>query len=147
MAMAPYLPGGFAVTNRMHGIAALCALVLSSGAGAGAHTVAECFEGSDFIANAALARDNGIDYNGYIHPGQRLRIANRHIVPERLSEVLEIGCADGATESVCRYQWGSRGWCFAISSSQRAPRRISAGTEANGQSSRWRAFGSAWLAS
>lgn len=66
MAMAPYLPGGFAVTNRMHGIAALCALVLSSGAGAGAHTVAECFEGSDFIANAALARDNGMSRSAFL---------------------------------------------------------------------------------
>ncbi|OGT20060.1 MAG: hypothetical protein A2V90_00530 [Gammaproteobacteria bacterium RBG_16_57_12] len=33
-----------------------------------------------------LARENGIDYHGYIHPGQRLRLTNRHIVPERLSE-------------------------------------------------------------
>ncbi len=33
-----------------------------------------------------LARENGIDYNGYVYPGQRLRITNRHIVPERLSD-------------------------------------------------------------
>jgi hypothetical protein len=64
--MAPDLPGGFAVTNRMHGIAVLCALVLSSGATAGAHTVAECFEGSDFIANAALARDNGMSRRAFL---------------------------------------------------------------------------------
>jgi len=66
MAMAPCLRGGFAVTNRMHGIAVLCALVLSSGAAAGAHTVAECFEGSDFIANAALARDNGMSRSAFL---------------------------------------------------------------------------------
>ncbi|KAF0190841.1 MAG: hypothetical protein FD165_2399 [Gammaproteobacteria bacterium] len=33
-----------------------------------------------------LARENGIDYHGYVYPGQRLRITNRHIVPERLSD-------------------------------------------------------------
>ncbi len=38
----------------------------------------------------ALARDNGIAYHDYIHPGQRLRIVNRHIVPERLDEGLLI---------------------------------------------------------
>lgn len=31
-----------------------------------------------------LAHDNGIPLNGYIHPGRRLYIDNRHIVPEGL---------------------------------------------------------------
>ena len=31
-----------------------------------------------------IARLNGIRYEGYIYPGQRLRIDNRHIVPETL---------------------------------------------------------------
>jgi L,D-transpeptidase ErfK/SrfK len=30
----------------------------------------------------AIAQSNGIDYNGLIYPGQRLKIDNRHIVPE-----------------------------------------------------------------
>jgi hypothetical protein len=33
---------------------------LSLGAAASSHTIAECFEGSDFVANAALARDHGM---------------------------------------------------------------------------------------
>lgn len=32
----------------------------------------------------AIAQDNGINYNGLIHPGQRLVIDNRHIVPGTL---------------------------------------------------------------
>ncbi len=35
-------------------------MTASVGTAASTHTVAECFEGSDFIANAALARDNGM---------------------------------------------------------------------------------------
>ena len=31
-----------------------------------------------------IARRNGIKYEGYIHPGQRLQIDNRHIVPQAL---------------------------------------------------------------
>jgi hypothetical protein len=40
--------------------AALAAVVASFAAAASNLTVAECFEGSDFIANAALARENGM---------------------------------------------------------------------------------------
>lgn len=41
--------------------ALLVALALNTApAQAGPHTIAECFEGSDFIANAALARENGM---------------------------------------------------------------------------------------
>jgi hypothetical protein len=45
---------------RWRCIAAAALLTASLGAGASTHTIAECFEGSDFIANAALARDNGM---------------------------------------------------------------------------------------
>jgi L,D-transpeptidase ErfK/SrfK len=34
----------------------------------------------------AIAQDNGIDYKKPIHPGQRLKIDNRHIVPENLMD-------------------------------------------------------------
>ncbi len=44
---------GFAVLMVVAGWA-------STGAGAGEITVDECFEGSDFVANAARARDNGM---------------------------------------------------------------------------------------
>ncbi len=46
-------------------VAAAVALA-SAGAVAGALTVQECFEGSDFIANAARARDNGISRQAFI---------------------------------------------------------------------------------
>ena len=45
---------------RMHVVAALVAAWGSLAASASALSVAECFEGSDFIANAALARENGM---------------------------------------------------------------------------------------
>lgn len=48
------------MTDRWRWIAAAALVTASVGAAASTHTVAECFEGSDFIANAALARDNGM---------------------------------------------------------------------------------------
>jgi hypothetical protein len=39
---------------------------MSLGAAASAHSVAECFEGSDFVANAALARDNGMSRAAFL---------------------------------------------------------------------------------
>jgi hypothetical protein len=44
----------------VRGIAGVLAVLLATNASASLHTVAECFEGSDFIANAALARENGV---------------------------------------------------------------------------------------
>lgn len=38
------------------------------------------------MAPPALARMNGIPYSAMLHPGQLLRIDNRHVVPERLAE-------------------------------------------------------------
>jgi len=35
--------------------------------GASTLTVTECFEGSDFIANAALARENGMTREAFLH--------------------------------------------------------------------------------
>jgi len=46
--------------KRMHGVAALLAACTCLAASASALSMAECFEGSDFIANAALARENGV---------------------------------------------------------------------------------------
>jgi hypothetical protein len=46
---------------------AAVAMAGSVGAGASALTVAECFEGSDFIANAALARENGMSRADFLH--------------------------------------------------------------------------------
>ena len=46
--------------------AAAAAACLVSGAGASNLSVAECFEGSDFIANAALARENGISRSAFL---------------------------------------------------------------------------------
>ena len=47
--------------KRMHrALALLAALVACLPAAASKLTMAECFEGSDFIANAALARENGM---------------------------------------------------------------------------------------
>ncbi len=42
------------------GAVAAAAMAGALGAGASALTVTECFEGSDFIANAARARENGV---------------------------------------------------------------------------------------
>lgn len=46
--------------KRMHGVAAIVAACTCLAASASALSMAECFEGSDFIANAALARENGM---------------------------------------------------------------------------------------
>lgn len=67
MTVAPLSPGSLAMTNRKCGVAVVCATLLSFGTAAGAHTVAECFEGSDFIANAARARDNGMSRSGFLN--------------------------------------------------------------------------------
>jgi len=42
------------------------ACLVSFGAAASSHTVAECFEGSDFIGNAAMARDNGVSRAAFL---------------------------------------------------------------------------------
>jgi hypothetical protein len=41
-------------------------LLVMSDVRAGTPTLAECLEGSDFIANAALARDNGVDRDAFV---------------------------------------------------------------------------------
>lgn len=54
-------------TNRFRRIVAALALVACAGAaGASVPSVAECLEGSDFIANAARARDNGIPRDRFL---------------------------------------------------------------------------------
>ena len=42
------------------------ALGMASAAYASTHTVTECFEGSDFIGNAAIARDNGMSRGAFL---------------------------------------------------------------------------------
>lgn len=42
------------------------------------------------VEQIVLARTNGIKYSAMLHPGQLLRIDNRHIVPERLEEGIVI---------------------------------------------------------
>ena len=46
--------------KRMHGVAAIAAACACLAASASTLSMAECFEGSDFIANAAQARENGV---------------------------------------------------------------------------------------
>jgi len=46
--------------------AALVALACASAAHASVPSVSECLEGSDFIANAARARDNGIERDRFL---------------------------------------------------------------------------------
>ena len=43
------------------------ALLLSTGAAAGPHSARECREGSDFIRNAALARDSGYTRDFFVN--------------------------------------------------------------------------------
>jgi hypothetical protein len=54
----------------MHGLGrwlfAVTVLSLALAAGASTLTVTECFEASDFIANAALARENGITREAFL---------------------------------------------------------------------------------
>ena len=52
--------------NIVRVVAAVIALAGSSGAGASNISVAECFEGSDFIVNAALARENGVSRAAFL---------------------------------------------------------------------------------
>jgi hypothetical protein len=46
--------------SSMHRLAAFVAAVACGTTSASALSMAECFEGSDFIANAAMARENGM---------------------------------------------------------------------------------------
>jgi hypothetical protein len=53
--------------TTLHRIAALlAALACSSTATASKLSMSECFEGSDFIANAALARENGVSRAAFL---------------------------------------------------------------------------------
>src|SRR4029453_10400446 len=47
-------------TRVFAGIAVVCLLTAGGAAWASVPTLADCLEGSDFIANAARSRDNGI---------------------------------------------------------------------------------------
>lgn len=53
-------------TYRIRGAVVVAVWLLAGGAVAGTHTVAECFEGSDFVANAARARDNGMSRAAFL---------------------------------------------------------------------------------
>ena len=59
-------------SSRERTLRTLCALVMAAAplaaapAAASVPTMAECLEGSDFIANAAIARDNGISRDAFI---------------------------------------------------------------------------------
>ena len=53
------------MANRWRWLAAIMAAV-SLSAGASALSVADCFEGSDFIANAALSRENGMSRDAFL---------------------------------------------------------------------------------
>ena len=50
----------------MRGFAVLCLVFATAGARASEHTIAECFEGSQFIGNAASARDNGMSRSAFL---------------------------------------------------------------------------------
>jgi hypothetical protein len=50
----------------LHCMVACAAFAAAAPAAASALTVEECFEGSDFIANAARARENGISRHDFI---------------------------------------------------------------------------------
>jgi hypothetical protein len=52
--------------KRMHVIALAAAWACGLPASASRLTMAECFEGSDFIANAALARENGVSRAAFL---------------------------------------------------------------------------------
>ena len=47
-------------------LVAAAAALAAAGAHASVPTMAECLEGSDFIANAALARDNGVARDAFV---------------------------------------------------------------------------------
>ena len=54
------------MTNRWRCVAALAAMAGWLDAGAGSPSVTECFEGSDFIVNAAHARENGMSRAAFL---------------------------------------------------------------------------------
>ena len=54
------------MTNRWRSVAALAALTGWLTAGASAPSVTECLEGSDFIVNAARARENGMSRAAFL---------------------------------------------------------------------------------
>ena len=54
------------MTKYLRFTAALALCACSAGSHSSQLTVAECFEGSDFIANAALARDNGMSRSAFL---------------------------------------------------------------------------------
>ena len=54
------------MANRWRWLAAIMAAA-SLDAGASALSVADCFEGSDFIANAALSRENGMSRDAFLN--------------------------------------------------------------------------------
>jgi hypothetical protein len=54
------------IMKRMHVAALLAACACVVPASASRPTMAECFEGSDFIANAALARENGMSRAAFL---------------------------------------------------------------------------------
>ena len=54
------------MANRWHWLAAILAAA-SLSAGASTLSVADCFEGSDFIAHAALARENGMPREAFLN--------------------------------------------------------------------------------
>ena len=56
-----------AMSNGWRCMVAAVAIAGSVSAGASEPTVSECFEGSDFIANAALARENGMSRAEFLH--------------------------------------------------------------------------------
>ena len=51
---------------RLRLLAAAACLAAGGLASAGVPSIEECFEGSDFIANAARSRDNGIDRERFL---------------------------------------------------------------------------------
>jgi hypothetical protein len=55
-----------AMTNRWRSVAALAAMAGCLDAGASSPSVTECFEGSDFIVNAAHARENGMSRAAFL---------------------------------------------------------------------------------
>jgi hypothetical protein len=62
----PCPSGGWLSTYRIRGTVLAAVWLLCASAAASTHTVAECFEGSDFIANAAQARDNGMSRAAFL---------------------------------------------------------------------------------
>lgn len=47
------------------------------------------------VSAEVIARDNGMDYGGILHPGTHLKIDNRHIVPEGMSDGILINLPQG----------------------------------------------------